>query len=217
MPETVSTKKRRIAIPLGYTVIFFALIGLAAAVYMAAGLGAKLLDKSALYEEYTHFIEPLANLDPMPFEDITTADPDTIIEACVMAAFEAKKAAEDEFEEDEMGRTILPQTDVEQQCRRLFGTDFELEHRGFRGFEYSEDQKCYHMPPSGYMRIFIPKVVRSEHREDVTTLYVDYYSNEWLVGNSENQQAAAKQMEYTLRGKKGKEVISAVKLGEVTE
>jgi len=209
-------EKRKWAAALGTVVIVFALVGVVATGWAAVAGVNRLLNNPNKYSDYATLISPLASLDPMPFEDITAADPDTLVQAGILACLEQRNI--DEMETDSLGRLILPVVELEAQAKRLFGSGIVLEYQTFGesdAFEYDELRKSYHVPAYN-MRQTIVRVTKSVRAGDVTTLSVDcfYTGGEFDESDLPPNAVPDKKMVYVLRGKPNKEVISQVKIAE---
>lgn len=203
------------AFPIGIAVTALALIGLAT-VLVLIGTGIKnLAAKNKDYTEYNKLLTPVVLIDPSGFDDITKADMSELIEMSVWAILKSD-ISPDTYNIGE-GGIIIPETDVTEQFKKLFGTEVTPVHATVEGYEYEftydADDKTYTIPITGIVPIYTPKVVDKEKSADQIILTVALIAGEaWQQGadGSMTQPEPDKYLRVTLRVKDGVQFISAI-------
>ena len=203
------------AFPIGIAVTALALIGLAT-VLVLIGTGIKnLAAKNKDYTEYNKLLTPVVLIDPSGFDDITKADMSELIEMSVWAILKSD-ISPDSFHIGE-GGIIIPEADVTEQFKKLFGTEVTPVHATVEGYEYEftydADDKTYTIPITGIVPIYTPKVVDKEKSADQIILTVALIAGEaWQQGadGSMTQPEPDKYLRVTLRVKDGVQFISAI-------
>lgn len=203
------------AFPIGIAVTALALIGLAT-VLVLIGTGIKnLAAKNKDYTEYNKLLTPVVLIDPSGFDDITKADMSELIEMSVWAILKSD-ISPDTYNIGE-GGIIIPEADVTEQFKKLFGTEVTPVHATVEGYEYEftydADDKTYTIPITGIVPIYTPKVVDKEKSADQIILTVALIAGEaWQQGadGSMTQPEPDKYLRVTLRVKDGVQFISAI-------
>lgn len=203
------------AFPIGIAVTVLALIGLAT-VLVLIGTGIKnLASKNKDYTEYNKLLTPVVLIDPSGFDDITKADMSELIEMSVWAILKSD-ISPDTYNIGE-GGIIIPEADVAEQFKKLFGTEVTPVHATVEGYEYEftydADAKTYTIPITGIVPIYTPKVIDKEKSADQIILTVALIAGEaWQQGadGSMTQPEPDKYLRVTLRVKDGVQFISAI-------
>ena len=78
--------------------------------------------------------------DPVPFEKATDADPLFLLQSSLWSTLLGEKR--DSYQFDAMERLIVPSSDVDVACARLFGPDVKLEHQSFGDYETTYYYDC---------------------------------------------------------------------------
>lgn len=183
--KTVSAKKHRrnkAAMPVGITVIVFAVIGLAAVIAgIIFGVG-KLTDQSAKKSEYESFITPVIMFDPDPFDDVTKGNQEQLINAAIWALLKSDLDTSVYATDD--GNLSIPQKDVEKYFSKLFGPEAKPEHTSVTGlgyeFSYDSAKQVYIVPITGVEPIYTPRVFEISKKGNTVELLVGYLgSSQW--------------------------------------
>lgn len=169
--------RRRGTMVLGAAFLLFALIGVITVITLLVGWIGRLLDNPTQKQELASFIRPVAMFDPVPFTSIDQADMNMVLQSSIWSAL-LTDGRQDKYSYDDMGRLILPATDVDAACARLFGPNIELTHTTFGDLEmtylYDSDLKSYLVPVSGFLAAYTPQVVEIENEGDTLVLTVGY-------------------------------------------
>lgn len=203
------------ALPVGSIVIVLALIGLATVIVLSVFGIKNLIDKNKNYDGYNKLLTPVVLIDPKGFDDITKADMNELIEMSIWAILKSD-VSPDTYEAGE-GGIIIPEKDVTESFKKLFGTEVKPVHETVEGYEYEftydADEKTYAIPITSIAPIYTPKVVKVQKSADTVVLTVALLSGEaWDQGadGSMVEPAPDKYIKVTLREKDGNEVISAI-------
>ena len=203
------------AFPVGIAVTVLALVGLAAVIVLISAGIKNLAAKNKDYTEYNKLLTPVVLIDPSGFDDITKADMSELIEMSVWAILKSD-ISPDTYNIGE-GGIIIPEADVTEQFKKLFGTEVTPVHATVEGYEYEftydADDKTYTIPITGIVPIYTPKVVDKEKSADQIILTVALIAGEaWQQGadGSMTQPEPDKYLRVTLRVKDGVQFISAI-------
>lgn len=196
----------RWAAPLGAAVLILAMIGVASLVTTVVP---KLLPASAApdFERYNALIAPAVLFDPPPFSKVEEADDEFVLKTSVWAALEEHL---DTLSYDEIGYMQLPGQLALDKCAALFGAARPITLKTFTQqnvvFEYDAADGCFHIPVTGHIGLYIPRVEAVKHKRGVTTLTVAYLSAE----EGSEDPTVMKRMLYTLQGPENSETIAGV-------
>ena len=210
-----SARRRKAALPLAVTALLLMVIGLVAVVLWASGLVRGLLENTAEREEYAAFIRPVVMMDPIPFDDVTKADPAFVREAALWAALTDPKR--ETYAYDDLGLLLLPGTDVSVAATRLFGPNAAVEHASFDDIDgtylYDPEIAAYRIPAIS-KNAYSPAVTEIRKEGETILLTVGYVApgNIWSTRpRSESGEAAPeKYMLYRLTRTKDGYYIDAV-------
>lgn len=214
--SAAKTKGNQVAIRvMGIIILIFALIGFVSVVILTGKGIALLFDNSEERRQYANQISSLVVLDPMPFDDVTKIQQEVAAEACIMEI--AKNSSDEEiYEYDTEGRMLVPVEKIKEQAKKLFGSGFTLDLTALNydgsPYLYDEEKGSVHVPITGYTYLYYPRVDSIRHSDGITTLRVAYMPTSVSADPSEVQPE--KYMDYVLEGKKGSEIITAIKLAE---
>jgi len=172
---TPAARRRRAALPVAIISYALMLVGLVAVVLWAVGVVRGIAANTSKREEYEDFIRPIVMMDPIPFDDISEADPAFVREAALWAALSDKKR--DSYAVDDLGLLLLPATDVNVAAAKLFGPDASVEHMSFEDLDgtylYDPEIAAYRVP--AISKNADSPLVESVSREgDTTVLRVGY-------------------------------------------
>ncbi len=153
--------------------------------------------------EYEKFVAPIIMYDPDTFDDITMANTDQLISIAIWSILDSDLPP-DAYEYAD-GGMVIPQADVENKFRELFGSEAALTHATVDGggiyFSYSEDNSSYIIPITGVTPIYTPKVMSAIERDSTVELTVGYLaSSDWAQDSEGNivSPEPAKYMKITL-------------------
>ena len=184
----VRHKKTPYAATIGAIFALLAVVGLIAIMYMTFGLSRSLLDNSKKRAEFDKMLLPVVMFDPVPFEKITDVDPLTVLQSSLWSTLLGEKRGS--FQYDEVKQMIVPASDVDVAAAKLFGPDVKLVHQSFGDYNinyiYDEDLKAYHVPLTGEVGYYTPRVTKVDKKGDTLKLEVGYIppANVWSVGQT---------------------------------
>ncbi|MCH5191727.1 MAG: hypothetical protein J1F23_06130 [Oscillospiraceae bacterium] len=204
------------AFPIGMIIALLAAVGLVTIVVSAAkGIGAA-VEKSKNYDEYNTLLTPVVLIDPDNFDDITKAQMSELLDISIWSLLRNSDITPDRYESGENG-LVVPAEDVEEQFKKLFGTEITPVHATVEGygyeFTYDEDAGVYNIPLTGIIPIYTPKVVDKTETSDTIVLTVACLAGEgWEQGDDGQMKEPVpdKYIKVTLREKDGNQYISAI-------
>jgi hypothetical protein len=211
-------KRRKYAAPLGFVVILLAILGIAFVFVAISATYAKLTDNSEQILWFESYLTPVVMQDPPPFDDVSKASPDVLLHSAVWSTIIDYKNPDKTPLEDENGRTLLPISDIEVQCKKLFGDSVKLSFKTFgdegEEFTYNTADKTYTVPITSYDPIR-PDVISAKKSGGKTVLKVGYImpGSEWTVDDKGKPvpPSPEKIMIYELEGKKRNYKIVSIK------
>lgn len=215
--STEKSKSRVKTAILGAVVLVFAVVGIITTVILTVSGAKSLLSNEKKKAEYERFILPLVMMDPAPFESADKTTNSVLLSASLWAIIVDNNL--EKYEADEMGRTIVPDTDIEAQAVRLFGKDVKLTHESFgegdMNITYDAEGKTYFVPAVGNVSLYTPKVEKIEKSKDTITLKVGYVApgNSWMgdTDGKKYEPKPEKYMSYVLKRVDKKYYIYAVR------
>lgn len=192
---------------LGLVLILFALFGMYEAGHLAVDKITGLREGSAKRAEYESFLKPFVVVDPAPFDDVSGAQQTDLLDAAISALiYESDKMNTYEVFEGEVTGLLVPQADVEQYFKKLFGNEVQMQHQSVSGsfynVIYNSERKSYIIPITSVDPLYTPKVYDMEKTGSSVTLTVGYIiGSEWAQIERGNYTAPepAKYMKITLR------------------
>ena len=174
--EGIDYRENKYAAPVGAIWLLLAVIGLIAVGFFCVQFTRGLLDNTAEKQKFEQFLGPFVMFDPVPFDDPVNADPDFLLQSSVWCTILGEKRESYQF--DELGRLMVPASDVDVTCARVYGENVKLEHRSFGDFErpnvYDEDTKTYYVWVNIQADLYSPSVERVVKKGDQYTLTVGY-------------------------------------------
>lgn len=184
VPKRVRRRRHiRYAAPLGFLVLLFAVIGVIAVIVTAVSGIVTAQDDTPLREELYTFLDPVMQFCPSTFEKVETAsDPDSLLLAAAYRVAETErirqlreKDQESRYElETTLYRMIVPQKDVEDAYKALFGQVTPKHHTVGTEIEYNAEKSCYYIPMSLNTSGYTPVLGKISHKKDVYTVEVGY-------------------------------------------
>lgn len=203
------------AFPVGVVITVLALVGLASVIVLISTGIKNLAAKSKDYSEYNKLLTPVVLIDPSGFDDITKADMSELIEMSVWAILKSD-ISPDTYTVGE-GGIIIPEADVTEQFKKLFGTEVTPVHATVEGYEYEftydADAKTYTIPITGIVPIYTPRVIEKQESAGKVVLTVALTAGEaWQQGadGSMVEPDPDKYIRVTLRTQDGVQFISAI-------
>lgn len=203
------------AFPIGFIIALLALIGLAAVIVLISTGIKNLAAKNKDYTQYNKLLTPVVLIDPSGFDDITKADMSELIEMSVWAILKSD-ISPDTYDVGE-GGIVIPEADVNEQFKKLFGTEVTPVHATVEGYDYEftydADAKSYTIPITSIAPIYTPKVIEKKESSDTIVLTVALIAGEaWqqALDGSMVEPAPDKYIKVTLRVKNGEQFISAI-------
>lgn len=173
-------------------------------------------EKYAYYEE---FITPVLMNDPDTFDDVSLADQSQLIAISIWSIL-SENIEPDKYEYAEDGM-LMPEKEVEEAFRKLFGEETKLSHRSVDGgveFKYSEKKKCYIIPITGITPIYTPDVLDAEEKTNSVVLTVGYLASVDYRQDAEGNMVPPEPSKYvkvTLRkGQSGEYYVAAIQNAE---
>lgn len=210
------------AFPIGLAVTVLALVGLACIIVLISTGIKNIAAKGKDYSQYNKLLTPVVLIDPSGFDDITKADMSELIEMSIWAILKSD-ISPDTYTVGE-GGIIIPEADVGEQFKKLFGTEVTPVHATVEGYEYEftydADAKTYTIPITGIVPIYTPKVIEKKESAGKVVLTVA------LIAGEGWQQAADgamvepdpdKYIRVTLRTQDGVQFISAIQVTTTPE
>lgn len=210
-------RKSKFAAPMGGVILILAFIGLVTLVVMSINVTRGILDNSKEKTRFERLIMPLLMLDPPAFDTIESVDPVIILQSSIWATVMGDKR--NSYARNQDGSLLVPATDVEVSCVKMYGDTVKLEHRSFSDFDatciYNSETKTYYVPSSLQNNLFTPKVEKIDKKGDVLRLTVGYVppSPLWSMDVDGNKYAPNpdKYMVYEMKKVKNDYIISAIK------
>lgn len=203
------------AFPIGIIITLLAFVGLAAVIVLISTGIKNLAAKNKDYTQYNKLLTPVVLIDPSGFDDITKADMSELIEMSVWAILKSD-ISPDTYDVSE-GGIVIPEQDVNEQFKKLFGTEVTPVHTTVEGYEYEftydADAKTYTIPITGVVPIYTPKVIEKKESADTIVLTVALIAGEaWqqAFDGSMVEPDPDKYIKVTLRVKDGEQFISAI-------
>lgn len=166
--------KNKYAAPVGGIFLVLAAIGLITVVFLCLRFTQGLLDDSGEKERFEKIILPVVMFDPPPFESVNDVDPLILLRCSLWDTLLGDKRSS--YQYDSLGRLMVPASDVDIHCARLFGPDVKLEHKGFGRadtmYVYEESTQMYYVPTTGEVDFYTPTIEHVVKKGDTFTLTV---------------------------------------------
>ncbi len=183
-------KKSPLNFIVGLVVAALVIVGLATVVnFFTDKIQQGINDRNAQeFEVYESFIAPVVMNDPDSFDDITKANMQQLLSISIWSVLNS--AADPEKYEYADGGMLVPEGEIEEMFRSLFGTEVKIKHNTVDGgegveFKYSEKKKCYVIPITGITPIYTPRVIDVQEKSSTVILKVGYLASEDWVQDSE--------------------------------
>lgn len=207
----------RLSFLLGLIILIFAVIGVVLTVYNSISYIKSTYDTGSEYAEYNSYLTPVAAVDIDPFDDITDADTEQLINASLWLIL-SNETTPDTYTYSG-GYMLIPSADVDSAYMSLFGpeTTSEIVHGTVNGyncvFEYDSTSKMYKIPVTTISPVYTPSVTEVKESGSSLIITVEYLASEnWDKDDEGNFVAPEpdKVMKITLRELQGSYYISSI-------
>ena len=209
-------KRRRLAAPIGTLFVVLAAIGVITLIVSSIRLTTRVLDNSKEKVTFANIIRPVVMFNPAPFEKASDIDPISLLQYSMWSALMSEKR--DAYGYGSSTELVVPASDLDVACARLFGPDVALVHQSFGDYDttyyYDEPKGVYNVLPSAQLYVYTPEVVNIVRDGEFYNLTVDYIppGDAWKTtfDGEKKQPVAEKQMIYVM--KKSKDSYQLVKV-----
>ncbi len=177
-------EKKRVNVPnllLGLLVIGLALFGAWQLVQMGVNYAKRVNEEKRIIESRSlyEFLIPAAAIDIAPFEDISVAQMEELVEMSVWAVLNSGlDATQYQYEGDVL---LLPEAQVQAAFIHFFGTQRTVEHCTVSGygyeFTYDPTAHAYKIPLTTITPIYTPLITETETKGDSTVLTVGFLNS----------------------------------------
>ncbi len=218
-------RKKKLSFIFGVLVVIFSLIGFFGCVLFGVNIfrNKTLEKKTQDFQAYNEFLVAVAAVDPAPFDDITGADMEELIEIAIWSIIRSDLEP-DEYDYSS-GELAIPVAEIEAAYTRYFGTHNPISHRTVTGygyeFTYNEDYSCYYIPLTTMEPFYTPTVTEAETKGDTVTLTVGLINgNAWKQDSVTGDLLKAdpdKFIKVTLRNSGGTSYIGAIQSSSLPE
>ena len=196
---------RRYGVPVGIVVLLLALVG----VGFIAGTIANSIYRSATDDSqlraYDTMLTPIVMQDPPAFEGPGNADAQFVLNASVWKTILANNAT-NYTNYDDVGRVIVPLSDVVDSCHELFGSDCDIQTNAGGDdtfYQYDASDNTFHIALFSSDSTFQPYTESASRQGDEMILRVGYVSptDEWRTQTTSKVEkpTPTKYMQYILR------------------
>lgn len=204
------------AFPIGLAIVILSLTGLVTLIILSINGIKNLTDNSEKLLQYETLLTPVVMFDPNPFDDVTKAKAEQLIDIAVWSVLRSVEIEPDKYSYEE-GYLVVPQDDVKAKLVELFGNDAQITLQTVEGygyqFVYDSAAGVYQIPITGVAPIYTPDVVSVTNKANTVVLIVGYLpSEQWKQDENGDMQApsANKYMKVTLRKSGESYYISAI-------
>ncbi len=217
MDETKTKKPSKVSFLLGLVVLLFAVIGLVLMIYHSVLYIKSTYASEGEFAQYNSFLIPVAAVDADPFDDITAADSEQLLNASVWLIL--SKATTPDTYPYQSGYMLIPQKDVEQAYMSMFGpeTAAGITHGDINAYNctflYDSTEKVYKIPVTAITPVYTPRVTDVKKSGTSLVVTAEYIAAERAITDSEGNimlPEPDKVMKITLRELQGSYYISAV-------
>lgn len=216
---TMQCKKypHKLSFFLGAVILIFALIGIILIGYNSISYILKSQDSGSEYARYNEYLTPIAAVDIDPFDDITAADTQQLLNSAIWLIL-SEDSTPDTYSYSG-GYMLIPSVDVESAYVSLFGpeTTGSLVHTTVQGynctFEYDSTAAVYKIPVTAISPVYTPRVAEVKQSGSSLVITVNYLASESWDRDAEGNFVAPepdKVMRITLRELQGSYYISSI-------
>lgn len=202
---------------LGAIIFVFAVIGVVLTGYNSVSYIRSTYATESEYAKYNSYLTPVAAVDIDPFDDITAADSQQLINASLWLIL-SNDTTPDTYSYSG-GYLLIPSADVESAYMSLFGpeTASNIVHGTVNGynctFEYDSTAKVYKIPVTTISPVYTPYVTDVRQSGSSLIITVNYLASESWAKDDEGNFVAPepdKVMKITLRELQGSYYISSI-------
>lgn len=202
---------------LGLVVLIFAVIGIVLTAWNSVRYIRSTTDTGSEFAEYNEYLTPIAAVDPDPFDDITAARQEQLLNAAIWSIL-SEESTPDTYSYSG-GYMLIPEKDIENAYSAIFGpeTAGSLKHMTVQGynstFEYDEAGGFYKIPVTTISPIYTPQVTDVAKSGTALVITVNLLASESWARDDEGNFVAPepdKVMKITLRELKGSYYINAI-------
>lgn len=218
-------KKSRITFVFGLLTVIFSLIGFLGCILAGVNFfKEKALDKKTQnFESYNELLVAVAAVDPDPFDDITGARMEELIEIAVWSIIGSD--LEPDRYDYSSGELAIPVGEVETAYTRYFGYDKPVSHMSVTGygyeFSYNAELGCYYIPLTTIEPFYTPDVTEAQTKGDTVTLTVGLINaNSWKQDSKTGAVSKPdpdKFIKVTLRSSGSASYISSIRTSSLPE
>ncbi len=218
-------RKSRFTFVFGLLTVIFSLIGFLGCILFGINFfREKTLEKKTQdFEIYNELLVAVAAVDPAPFDDITGADMEELIEIAVWSIIGAD--LEPDRYDYSSGELAIPVAEVEAAYTKYFGTDKPISHTSVTGygyeFSYNAELGCYYIPLTTIEPFYTPDVTEAQKKGDTVTLTVGLINaNAWMQDSKTgavSKPAPDKFIKVTLRGSGASSYIGSIRTSSLPE
>ena len=172
-------KTRRVLV--GLFVVVFVILGIVFVIKTITDRIQIALDDSNDKQEYAQLYSAMVAMDPVPFNNIESADPNVLLEAAIWSAFLNEDSSS--WPRNENGQLLINTNVIDRYAQAMYGPDYRLNHITFSDlqdpavtFTYDAATETYALPITSLAGSLTPIV------EDITvsgrtkTLRIAYMS-----------------------------------------
>lgn len=193
-------KNSKLMFVVGILIIAMTVVGIFTTVKAAVELGGRLINQTALKDEFAVFLYPVVATDTPAFATVEEAPPSIIIDAAIWRII--LNGNTDKYENDGSIMTVS-EIDVESAAAALFGFGVPIEHQsvgfGESTFTYNASAKSYSVPMNLSPSIYWPRVSEMSNVGELFTLKVEYMYPIMAVGGVDlDKEVPQKTMIYTV-------------------
>lgn len=193
-------KNSKIMFVVGILIIVMSVVGIVTTVKSAVEFGERLINQTALKDEFAVFLYPVVATDTPAFATVEEAPPSIIINAAIWRI--VLNGNTDKYENDGAYMTVS-EIDVESAAAALFGFGVPIEHQtvgfGESAFTYDEATKSYTVPMNISPSIYWPRIGEMSNVGELFTLKVEYMYPIMAVGGVDlDKEVPQKTMIYTV-------------------
>lgn len=212
-------RKKRVkgfAAPLGLIVVVLCALGFFSLVSLLSNFVGFVLDDTSKREAYDTYLAPIVMLDPPNFDNPSHLESSFLLQTSIWSILMDPDRTV-AYPTDDSGRTIIPVTDIEVQCTKLYGPGLIIPRQSLAAdgtvvedvstydgvvFEYIGDSESYAVPIMGEVGYYKPSVESITRKDDkiyLRTAYLPIESSwiENITGNGDGD-AVAKYKIYVL-------------------
>lgn len=205
------THKKRVA-AVGALMVALATIGLITLLVLLINFAVSFFSDDRQKQEFETLIYPVVMLDPPTFSRAEQADNTMLVKASIWNA--VINEGKEKYTDPTSGLLIVPTTDIEKYCAKLFGPGISLGYTSFGDvitpYTYLEDQSAYEVPLEGSSGMYTPKVIKITRDGQKYQLLVGYIPPGFAWGNSGGEEVPDKFMIYTLTKESGNYYLVSV-------